>query len=36
VPANNEPPAPLMESINNMICLAQNVIQSTVERNDQE
>jgi hypothetical protein len=33
---NNDPPAPVMDSINNMILLAQNVIQSTVERNDRE
>jgi hypothetical protein len=34
--SNNDPPANFMESVNNMMLLAQNVIQSTVERNDRE
>jgi hypothetical protein len=33
---NNSPPADFMESVNNMMRLAQNVIQSTVEKNDRE
>jgi hypothetical protein len=32
--SNNDPPANFVESINNMMLLAQNIIQSTMERND--